>query len=347
MKLTSAVHFSGRLIGMHLFKGYRVPLSMYIVLTNRCNNHCLYCRVHNLDQKDGLTTTDLKGILRQMKSAGVFRIQLTGGEPMMRPDIGELIAFAKKLGFFIGMSTNGYQIHKRIKELKGLDVVFLSYDGPVEIHSRLRGEKSVDDFHTALAALKSSRIRVWTSTVLTTVSIGVIGRIVEFAKENGMLANFNRLEFCEENSRYLHPCFNEIKDLVPTAQQTRGAFEELIRLKKQGWSIGSSFEYLRSVLEWSNYEQVTASAVSKRYRCWAGRAYGHLEADGKLYPCGWAVPRGHAGVDVLAQGFNAAWEKIKPLDGCNSCSHACGVENNLIFSLNRSAIFNALVGLGR
>jgi len=307
----------------------------------------MYCRTHELCQDDQLSTADLKVLLRQMKSAGVFRIQFTGGEPMLRDDIGELVAFAKGLGFFVGMSTNGYQVGERIKELSGLDVVFLSYDGPSEIHSQLRGENSVDDFNAALSALKASGIRVWTSTVLTAVNISEIRKIVEFAKSQGILANFNRLEFCDGTFGQLHPCFDEIKDLVPSSRQTKHAFEELIRLKEQGWPIGSSFEYLRSVVEWPNYKQVTDSAVSKRYRCWAGRAYGHVEANGKLYPCGWAVPKGYEGVDVLDRGFDAAWSKIQPLEGCGSCSHACGVENNLLFSLSRGSVLNAVASLGR
>lgn len=345
MRLNDFINLSFKTLRMHWQPGYRVPISVYIVLTNRCNNRCVYCRVHSLPQKDIWTTSSLKSALEQMKACGAFRVQFTGGEPMMRDDLGELVRFAKKLGLFVGISTNGHQIAERIEELMGVDVVFLSYEGPAQVHSRLRGAKSVEAVDSALAALKSAGIRVWTTTVLTRLNIGYIPEIVRFAEEKGILANFNRLEFCLGEAGYLHPLIEEIRDLVPTREELKNAIKEIIILKKKGAPIGSSLEYLNSLFEWPHDERITDAAVSERYACWAGSAYCHLESDGMLYPCGWAVSKGHKGESVLLNGFSASWENTKALAGCNSCSHACGVENNLLFSLNGKAVLNALSGL--
>jgi pyrroloquinoline quinone biosynthesis protein E len=342
MKLKDLIYF-GRQIGrMHLQSNYRVPLGVYFVLTNRCNNQCRYCKVHDLPQTDIWTIESVKNTLNEMKACGARRIHLTGGEPMMRPDIGRIIAYAKKLGFFVSMVTNGYAVSKRIKELKGIDIVFLSYDGPPKIHAKLRSEKNVEDVSSALFALKAAGIRVWTTTVLTKLNTDFIEEIVAFAKKNILLANFNPLEFVLNRSHSLHPSFDEMQDLLLSEKERRVVFKKLINLKLSGAPIGSSLPYLRNALRWPYNNRTTSSRFSKYYCCWAGKAWAHLEADGKLYPCGWAALRNLQGVSVLEEGFKLAWEKTTSLDDCHSCFHACGVENNLIFSLNFSSILNAL-----
>ncbi len=345
MKLKHVASFGLKALLLNSLPALRIPITVYIAVTNKCNNRCVYCSVKNLPQDDFFSTGDLKIVLRQMKDCGTLRVHFTGGEPMMRDDLGELINFAKSLGLFVGVSTNGYNISKRIKELEKVDVVFLSYDGPDHIHSKLRGERSVGDVASALKALKSSGIRVWTTTVINKLNLNFINEILSFAEEHGILANFTILEFINEKAVCLHPSMDEIRDILPGISAIREGFRELIRLKKLNKPVGSSYEYLRNVAEWQDFNSITSTLYSKRYRCWAGRAFCHLEADGRLYACGWGVLKRQGGLNVLKDGFSACWNRITPLIGCNSCSHACGVENNLILSLNSSAITNAISGL--
>lgn len=347
MRLSESAYFLGQIARMHLQPNYRVPLSVYVVLTYRCNNSCVYCRVHDLPQKDIWTTESLKVVFAEMKACGVKRLHLTGGEPMLRQDIGEIIRYAKDLDFFVGMSTNGFEIVNRIRELKGIDIVFLSYDGPPGIHARLRGKNSAEEVKSALRALKKAGIRVWTSTTLTRWNVDCIDDIVGFARQNNILANFNRLEFFLKPPGYLHPYIDEVKDLVLREEERKNAFRKLIKLKLAGAPIGSSLEYLKNSLEWLYDDQVTDTKSSKRYQCWAGRAFGHLDVDGTLYACGYAALRKLPKANVLEKGFRSAWNKLPFLKECKSCSHACGVENNLLFSLNISSIFNAFIQLHR
>lgn len=347
MKFSDLVYFGLQIPRLHLSRSYRIPLSMYIVLTNRCNNHCVYCNVHSLPQKDVLTTQGFKKLLLEMKECGTKRVQFTGGEPMMRDDLGNLISYAKKLGFFVGLSTNGYQIANRLGELKGVDVVFLSYDGPGDAHVSLRGDRSLREVYSALAALKKAGIKVWTTTVLTKKNKNSVEQIVDFSRKNGILANFTRLEFSLNTIISLHPFLDDVKGISLDEKERKEVFKKLIDLKRAGAPIGSSFPYLYSVLEWPYNYRVTDSNPVERYRCWAGRAYGHIEADGRLYSCGWDALRGYKGINVMDKGFKYAWENLEVLADCQSCSHACGIENNLLFSLNFSSLLNAFKGLRR
>jgi len=76
-------------------------------------------------------------------------------------------------------------------KLKGIDVVFLSYDGPDQVHSRLRGEQNVEEVKSALLALKSAGIQVWTTTVLTCWNVNFIEDIIDFASEKRMKIALN------------------------------------------------------------------------------------------------------------------------------------------------------------
>lgn len=347
MKLKESAYFLGQIIRMHLQPNFRVPLSVYVVLTNRCTNACVYCRVHDLPQQDVLTTRALKTILFDMKGCGVKRLHLTGGEPMLRDDIGEIISYAKDLGFFVGMSSNGFEIASRIKELNDIDIVFLSYDGPPRVHARLRGERSIEDVNSALHALKSAGIKAWTSSTLTRLNAPFLDEIVDFARQNNILANFNRLEFFPEPPNFLHPLFEEVKDLALCGEERKNVFRKLIQLKLNKAPIGSSLAYLQNGLEWPYDDRITDLKPARNYQCWAGRAFAHLEADGNLYACSWGSLRQVAGRNVLQEGFRSAWKNLVFMKDCRSCSHACGVEHNLLFSLNFSSIFNAFIQLHR
>ena len=324
---------------MHLQPSHRVPLSVHIGLTNRCNNRCRYCNFQALSQEDVWTTEDLIRVLDEMRVAGTRRVQFTGGEPMLRKDLGIILAYAKSLGMFVGLSTNGFQVPGRVEELRPADIVQVSYDGPPEVHGYLRGEKSVEDTAAAIDILLEKDIPVWTNTVLTTVNAPYIDEIVDYVRSHGMVSNFVLLDYFADPQEHFHPALKDIQDLVLRGEEKRKALERLIELKRAGAPVAGSIPYFKNALDWPYEDRVTSPDPSPLYRCWFGRAVGHLEADGNLYACGMGVGR-VPGIDVREIGFKEAWQELKPLPNCNSCTMACGVEANLLFSLNLNVIYN-------
>ncbi len=339
MKFSKLAHFGSNILRMHVQPGYRVPLSMHVVLTNRCNLTCTYCRTHDLPQKDIWTTKALKKTITQMKECGTRRIHFTGGEPLLRDDIGQLIDHAKHEGIFVSFVSNGTYVPKRINDIKNADVVFISYDGIPEAHAQVRGKRSVEEVLAAIKTLKEAGINVWMTSVLTQLNAHRVDEIVAFARQQNIKVNFTRLEFFKEPPYHLHPLMEDVEDLILKGEARQKIFHRLLELKKKGAPIASTSEYLQNAEEWPFDDKIYDTEPSKRYDCWAGRAYGHLESNGMLYSCGTGVSR-IRGVNVLEEGFQKAWEKLPLLENCRSCSHACGVESNLIFSLNPSAVLN-------
>ena len=112
-------------------------------VTRRCNLDCLHCYA-KADPKGApaeLTTEEGFALLEDLASFGVPVVLFSGGEPLMRPDLTELIKKAVGLGMRAVVSTNGTLITKaKARELKtlGLSYVGISLDGLEEVNDRFR-----------------------------------------------------------------------------------------------------------------------------------------------------------------------------------------------------------------
>lgn len=110
----------------------RPIISLRITLTNRCNVNCVYCHHDGMvSSKQEMTADELYTICKIAKNLGVKKIRLSGGEPLIRKDIVEIVEKISSLGFKdISMTTNGTLLEKYAQGLKdaGLDRVNVSLD---------------------------------------------------------------------------------------------------------------------------------------------------------------------------------------------------------------------------
>ena len=110
----------------------RPILSLRITITNRCNVNCLYCHHDGMVRsKDEMTADELYTICKIAKKIGVRKIRLSGGEPLIRKDIVEIVQKIASLDFKdISLTTNGTFLEEYAKDLKdaGLNRVNVSLD---------------------------------------------------------------------------------------------------------------------------------------------------------------------------------------------------------------------------
>ncbi len=336
MKINTYAHFLLHALRLKIDPRHRAPLTMNIQLTHRCDNHCLYCD-YDRGGSEELGMDALAEIFQEAWNIGGRRINFTGGEPLLRPDLVKIIQSAKKIGFLVGVSTK--RGAGQIDALKLCDWVMLSFDGPFEVRKFLCGEKSALETEEAVELFKKHSINFWTTTVLTTASIPHIDWIVDHASKTGGLANFVLLHTQPWEGIRFHPKAARVRDITPTQKQIQEVIRRLIVLKKSGAPIGSSMPYLKEWLDWPDYSNICSPARSPVYKCLAGRAFCELMASGDLYSCGWM--RGKLpGVSVLDQGFANAFNKLPKIEGCNSCASSCWLESNLIFNLNPRTVTN-------
>lgn len=129
-------------------------------MTRRCNLKCVHCYAQALDRSfpDELTTAEGKLLLDDLAAFGCPVVLFSGGEPLMRPDLVELAAYAVQKGMRTVISTNGTLITPGMaQELKsiGLSYVGISLDGMESVNDRFRGVKGA--FQKALEGIAACR----------------------------------------------------------------------------------------------------------------------------------------------------------------------------------------------
>jgi radical SAM protein with 4Fe4S-binding SPASM domain len=148
----------------------RIPLSVQLDLTYRCNERCVHCYLDHDDHGE-MATAEIKNLLDQLAEAGVFFLILSGGEIFLRKDLFEIVAYARKLLFSVKLKTNAVMIRKaraeRIAEL-GVESVQISvYSHRAEIHDAIT--KLPGSFRRTIEGarlLKSNGVRVSFANVL-------------------------------------------------------------------------------------------------------------------------------------------------------------------------------------
>jgi AdoMet-dependent heme synthase len=88
-----------------------VPWSVQLDITWKCNERCVHCYVDSSHEAGGeLTTGEIKNILKQLADAGTLFLTISGGEPLVRADCFEILAYARSQSFNIKLKTNGTMI---------------------------------------------------------------------------------------------------------------------------------------------------------------------------------------------------------------------------------------------
>lgn len=129
-------------------------------LIRRCNLTCKHCYSISADKDftGELSTAEVHTVMDDLKQFHCPVLILSGGEPLLRPDIFDLSARAKAMGFYVGLSTNGTLINSAILPkiaAIGYDYVGISLDGLAATHDRFR--RKVGAFEASLNALRLCR----------------------------------------------------------------------------------------------------------------------------------------------------------------------------------------------
>jgi len=169
-----------KIVGAYLY-------SIKIEMNDYCNLNCKMCYVP--DQKRELPKERIFDLFDQVKSKGV-RIELLGGEPMMRPDISEIITYAKrKTGVpFVSLYTNGTQITETsAQSLKkaGLDAVLVTLiSHKKEVHDNFTGVKgSWDKTISGIRNLLKAGIATYTFSSIHRENYNDYKDIYQFVKQ--------------------------------------------------------------------------------------------------------------------------------------------------------------------
>ncbi|HXM95545.1 MAG TPA: pyrroloquinoline quinone biosynthesis protein PqqE [Candidatus Dormibacteraeota bacterium] len=201
------------------------PLALIAELTHRCPLHCVYCSnpLELTQRANELSTEEWSRVFREAAAAGVLQADFTGGEPLARPDIVQLVRAARAAGLYVNLITSGLPLDEtRLQQLiqAGLDHFQLSFQGArEEPANEISGTKSHAHKIRVLEWLKRHRIAVTLNFVIHRRNIDQLQEMLAIADASSA----TRVEFA--NVQYYGWAFANREHLLPTRQQLAHSIE--------------------------------------------------------------------------------------------------------------------------
>lgn len=328
----AGVHFTRSLANFRLRKKAR-PMSAVFVVCNRCNLACQYCNSPLIREKE-LSLDEISLMLRNLRSMGVFRLGLTGGEPLLRNDLTDIILEANNLKFFVSLNSNLLLYNKRPEVFSGVRFVFTSLDGEKEVHEKNRGKKSYSGVLEAIRDLRARKIPVVAITVIDHHNVASIDWLIDTAEQIDFRLHF-QIRGAAENPSKNFPIRGNFSQDFET-EQYRSLWKHIRNRKEKSKAIASSRGYLDKIVNWPDYRQYAIKIAGMP--CAAGYGYIFVASDGKGYPCG-IIKDSTIGIDLLKDNWRQKFDAQKP---CNDCICGPYLEMNLLYQKPLRSVMDLL-----
>jgi PqqA peptide cyclase len=209
------------------------PLALIAELTHRCPLHCVYCSnpLEMQSRPNELSTEIWSRVFKEAAEAGVLQADLTGGEPLARTDILDLVRAARTAGLYVNLITSGLPMDEAklaaIVEA-GLDHIQLSFQGArEEIANEVSGTPSHEQKLRVLEWLKRHCIAVTLNFVIHRRNIDQLEEMLALAESSSA----TRVEFA--NVQYYGWAFANRENLLPTREQLNHSVDFLKRQQER------------------------------------------------------------------------------------------------------------------
>lgn len=295
-----------------------LPLWLDFRITSRCNLHCRYCDIP-LHKGPELNTEEVKRVIDKV-SRTISWVLLTGGECLLRPDIGEIIAHIKDHSpMMVTVNTNMILLPDRFEAVKRADYLFFSIDGRAETHDGGRGPGSYAKVIEALDFVSRQDHSLRGLLSLTVMhrhtTHADIAHVLELSRHYGFGVNFQPLRHYAVSGRS-----GEIGALPE--HQCR-LLDHLLDKKGRGAPITNSTRNLHLLKEIVHGRETLP--------CFSGRLFCYLNAQGEVGLC-FSRPHDERYLNLSDPSvtFHQALERlmaIKPdLGHCRGCTCTTPIE---------------------
>ena len=325
--------------------GHTFPFMVNWAITGRCNLRCLHCYGdYGESQSAELPLSLIKETIDELKTMGTRRLTIEGGEPLFRPDIGDILAYLHENGMEASLCSNGIYLKKHIDLVKKtVDLLVLSLDGNEERHDKLRGKHTYRKTIEALELAHRHQVRTLLFCCLIDDNIQDIDRLIDLARRHRTRITFNiAVAKIDENHT------QERKGLLKlTDDHYRQAIEKIMAYKKKGAPIYYSDANYEQALNWPTFQKekywnhelppLPDKQRDKLVPCYAGKRFCYIECNGDVYPCYQMV--GTMKVKNIQQdGVREAFRYLTEASHCNRCYNLTLTELNLQANLNLKAV---------
>ncbi len=310
--------------------GHRMPLAAWIAVTRRCNALCHYCALP-LSKSVELDTAQLVALVDALAAKGTTRVTLTGGEPLLREDLGIVVDRCASHEMFTVIQTNGVLYPERADELRRAARLSIALDGDERAHDANREPGAWVSAVRAVRAAVSRGVDVHTLTTITRHNVDDLDVVLDMAEREGFVAEFEVLQH--------EPVVAEplAADLAPEPARLRRALLRLLDARLAGRPVAMSEKFLRYLLLWDRYDRPISSEPHEDLHCLAGQLFVAVDTDGTMLPCPlWS--RRFPGKNVVRDGLDAAFESVRD-NPCRACTSTALSEYNYVYNLNAPSVY--------
>ncbi len=284
------------------------PFLVHIIPMRRCNLDCTYCNEFD-DTSKPVPVEEMKKRLDTLADMGTSIITISGGEPLMHPELDEIIRHIRRRGMVAGLITNGFFLNKdRIERLNeaGLEHLQISIDNAVPDEVSKKSLKSLD-----------GRLEMLSEWAVFEVNINsVLGSGVKNSEDALKIAH-RALELGFTSTvGIIHDHDGQLK---PLAQRDQEIFEEIMTLGKRSFSRFNEFQHN------------VARGREHDWKCRAGSRYLYICEDGLVHWC--SQQRGYPGVPLEKYTAVMRQREFQTHKGCAprctvSCVQQVGILDN-------------------
>jgi|GEM_PF-4301849 len=300
----------------------RIPVVLNLEVTSRCNYSCEYCAYTGSGEK--LSAEEIKELITQAEKLGTEKIILTGGEPLLRERIGEIVVHAKNQDMEVNLNTNGSLVKEKINEIKDVNNLVFSLDGGGDYMDKMCAK---DSFQKVIEGIKSAKKRdvdCAVTAVLTSESREQIGTLMKISQNLKVPLNVQPMVSGEYGLDRL--------DLVPSTDDMKRIIEKMREFKRKNPHLVRPSLRTFDLMEKVYFEEGLI-------KCAAGKISGRIEG-GKLKPCA----RFPKEVDI-SNGLKDAWGGIPGTDECREKCCTGDLELSGLWDLNLGVLYNQLMNV--
>lgn len=324
------------------------PEQITVMVTDICNLRCKMCHYafsddpsYQLNRAGRIAPELFRKVIDE--SPGRPMVTFTGGEPLLHPQIAELVAYAKGKGRFCTLVTNGWMLADQAQALcaADLDILSVSVDGPPQVHDRIRGPRSFERLTRGVQAVLAQPRRpiLFLTMAVTDMNDAYLVHMYDLARRWGVDGlNFNHLwlhtdDMVEAHNSHFADLFAADRvawNILPSAVDAGRVAEQIETIRRR--NSGGDFVVVESpdlnreqIAAW--YEAPQQPVKYRTTRC----AWTRLKVapDGKVKPCrGWEagnVDRDHAMAIWNGATFRQLRQTLAARGTLPICARCCAI----------------------
>lgn len=307
----------------------KVPLYVQFAVEKSCNFKCLMCDIVKARAKEEtLNLEQIEEVAYKLDKLGVSMIILTGGEPLLRKDIADVVAIFSKYGIQPRIQTNGSLLTEEVMQKlinAGISGITVSLDSLLPEKQDFINQKQntwdkvVNAIGLMSMMLPIKGVILGVNTVVSKFNLSEIPSIIKFVTDIGFYNSLIPAHLGSQDNFLLRKNGDNYRFEEKDFSNIDSTFQRVIDMKKKGYHVYNTYRFLRETPDFLKYSRV-------HWKCDSPFLYFSISPSGKFLPC----LDIDSNINLLEKDFlerfksgEVARQLRKDVAKCKGCMYAC------------------------